>query len=96
MDQYLFLHNSMGDLRSFNRMLGRLFSAIQSGLADTEYRIRIFSNDNRENGRSGSYHLRLLGCLSQESTQLDADLNKSLRLKNYVILHTSVNPQVCS
>ena len=89
----MFLNNTRQDLRSIRQMLGHLFSAILSGLRSSGYRIRIFSNDTQTEGQS-SYRYRMLGCLSMEQSQLDADINKSQRLRNFTVLHTSINPQV--
>ena len=94
-DQYLHLRDSSHDLQPIRRMLGRLFSALLSSLQRTSYRLRIYSNDSRDLNNPSPFRLRLFGCLSFETEPLDAELNKTLRLRNFVVLHTSINRQVC-
>ena len=80
-------------IRDYYRMSGRLYSIIMSGLQFNRYRLR-----NYVNLISGlpqqQYTLRLLGCLSFESSPSDAVLNRNERLRNIGNLHVSVNPQV--
>ena len=75
-------------------LLGRLFSAVLSNLTRRGYRFRTHINNTYEEPANERIYLRLLGCLSYETSSLDAEYNRMDRRNKYAYLHSEINSLV--
>ena len=80
--------------REFIFMVGKLYSAVNAGLAQRNFRIRLHANNYSESPQQGCWMLRLFGCLSFEEDTLGAQLNRRDRYQNFRALWTQVNSHV--
>ena len=83
-------------LSKIDHMIGHLFSAIISNLRRRGYRIRTHINNTYSEAENGRIFIRLLGCLSYETSSLDAEYNRLDRRSKYAYLHSEVNSLVRS
>ena len=78
----------------FIHMIGKLYSAVMTGMKTRQYRVRLHVNNYTASPNSGCWLLRLFGCLSFEEDALEAQLNRRDRYHHFSTLWTMVNSQV--
>ena len=81
-------------LSEMEHLFGHLFSAIISNLKSRGYRIRTHINNTYVEPNNGRIYIRLLGCLSYETSPLEAEYNRMDRRNKYSYLHSEVNSLV--
>ena len=97
-DQFCYLNqNPTGihgvTLEEYYSMSGHLYSIILSAMKFKRYRLRNYTNIITQRA-NGTCVLRILGCLSSETSSSDASMNRNERLRVIGHLHTDVNPKV--
>ena len=83
-------------LTEINHLLGHLFSAVLSNLTHRGYRIRTYINNTYTEPATERIFIRLFGCLSYETSPMEADYNRIDRRNKYAFLHSEINPLVSS